>query len=120
MNLYVSGFVPGTRKDREKPIIHDVNFSLPTEDILRTCRRQWDNEVYTLQGLMDAITHGRVTYLVSNSFCLRKQGKIAYVPQTEAIDATFPLLVKDVVMREDTFIRVGAHTFRSGQRAVSF
>ena len=76
MNLCVSQLCAWyQKKDREKPIIYDVNFSLSTGDL---CALTWGQ-----QPLSQA----------------RKQGKVAYVPQTEAIDATFPLLVKDVVMQ---------------------
>ena len=77
-----------------------MNFSLSTGDLCALVGVNGAGKSTLFKALMDTIAwEGSLTWGQQPLSQARKQGKIAYVPQTEAIDATFPLLVKDVVMQ---------------------
>ncbi len=88
------------KKDHEKPIIHDVNFSLSAGDLCALVGVNGAGKSTLFKALMSTIEYrGSIIWGEQPLTQARKQGKVSYVPQTEAIDATFPLLVKDVVMQ---------------------
>lgn len=101
MNLCVSKLCAWyQKKDREKPIIYNVNFSLSTGNLCALVGVNGAGKSTLFKALMGTIEcEGSITWGQQPLSQARKQGKVAYVPQTEAIDATFPLLVKDVVMQ---------------------
>ena len=101
MNLCVSQLSAWyQKKDRAKPIIYDVNFSLSTGNLCALVGVNGAGKSTLFKALMGTIEcEGSITWGQQPLSQARKQGKVAYVPQTEAIDATFPLLVKDVVMQ---------------------
>lgn len=101
MNLCVSKLCAWyQKKDREKPIIYNVNFLLSTGNLCALVGVNGAGKSTLFKALMGTIEcEGSITWGQQPLSQARKQGKVAYVPQTEAIDATFPLLVKDVVMQ---------------------
>ena len=77
-----------------------MNFSLATGDLCALVGVNGAGKSTLFKALMDTIAwEGSLAWGQQPLSQARKQGKIAYVPQTEAIDATFPLFVKDVVMQ---------------------
>lgn len=88
------------KNDCEKPIISDVNFSLSKGDLCALVGVNGAGKSTLFKALMDIIPYkGSIIWNAQPINFSRKQGKVSYVPQTETIDATFPLLVKDVVMQ---------------------
>ena len=120
MNLCVSKLCAWyQKKDREKPIIYNVNFSLSTGNLCALVGVNGAGKSTLFKALMGTIEcEGSITWGQQPLSQARKQGKIAYVPQTEAIDATFPLLVKDVVM-QGRYVHQGWMRIPSAQEIVA-
>lgn len=84
----------------ETVAVEDVTFTVPTGRIcgLLGMNGSGKSTLYkAMMGLVRVET-GEVRLLGRLSRAARTDGLIAYVPQTEAIDADFPVTVRDVVM----------------------
>ena len=80
--------------------LNQLNLTLQSGEIVGLIGHNGAGKSTLFKALMDTIAwEGSLTWGQQPLSQARKQGKVAYVPQTEAIDATFPLLVKDVVMQ---------------------
>jgi len=84
----------------EKIVLRDASAQVPTGAICGLVGMNGAGKSTLFKAIMDAVplTKGSVHLAGHTVKTAQKQGIVAYVPQTEAIDWNFPVSVRDVVM----------------------
>ena len=101
MSLNVSEVSAWYEGSQDKtPVIHDITFTLKSGRLCALVGVNGAGKSTLFKALMELIPFsGSITWNGQPFREARRRGLIGYVPQTEAIDASFPLLVEDVVMQ---------------------
>ena len=101
MSLNVSEVSAWYEGSQDKtPVIHDITFTLKSGRLCALVGVNGAGKSTLFKALMELIPFsGSITWNGRPFREARRRGLIGYVPQTEAIDASFPLLVEDVVMQ---------------------
>jgi manganese transport system ATP-binding protein len=97
---------PGVKAERvtvsygDAVALRDVGFEVPAGRVCGLLGANGSGKSTLFKALMGLVRpdHGTIHLLGRTPAQARKEGLIAYVPQAEAVDWTFPVLVRDVVL----------------------
>lgn len=83
-----------------KIVLDDIDLAVPQTSICGLVGMNGAGKSTLFKAIMDAIplAAGKVELLGQSVRAAQKQGVVAYVPQTEAVDWDFPVSVRDVVL----------------------
>jgi len=118
-----------------KKAFEDISFSIPAKQIVGIIGPNGSGKSTLIKAMMGLLVVDQGIVSIMNQPVSRARKRIAYVPQRNAIDADFPVLVEDVVMMgryphmswwgfpsakdrqvtEDSLIRVGMLELRKRQ-----